>query len=113
MDPATVKTGIFLWRLVRPVTRVKRALNKRRARKGKPLLKIDEEHDVKALIGALKSKTMLFGLLQTIVGSAAVFLETNLIPVLEGDPSALLVTGILTWVLRAVTKEPLADKAGD
>jgi hypothetical protein len=107
---STVKAGEFVWRLAKPITRVKRALNKRRARKGKPLLEINQENDVKALIGALKSKTMWFGLAQAVVGAAAAFFETNLLPMLDGDPSALLVTAALTWLLRAVTTSPLADK---
>lgn len=111
MEPVTaIKTGTFLWKLAKPIARIKRKLNKRRARLGKPLLKINQEKDVQTLIGILKSKTMWFGLLQAIVGAAAVFFETNVIPMLEGDPSALLITGPLTWALRAVTKSSLTDK---
>ena len=111
MEPATaVRGGIFVWKLAKPITRIKRKLNKRRARLGKPLLEINEERDVKALIGALKSKTIWFGLIQAIIGAAAAFFETNLIPALDGDPSALIVTGLATMGLRAITDKPLAAK---
>lgn len=39
----TVATGAAIWRAVAPVKLIKRALNKRRARLGKPLLAITEE----------------------------------------------------------------------
>lgn len=107
---SAIKAGTFLWKLAKPITRIKRRLNKRRSRLGKPLLEINEEGEVKALKGALKSKMMWFGLVQAIIGSIAAFAETNLVPMLEGDPSALLVTGIVTLGLRAVTDKPLSAK---
>jgi hypothetical protein len=47
MEPVSaIKAGTFLWKLATPITRIKRALNKRRARKGKPLLEINQETDM-------------------------------------------------------------------
>jgi hypothetical protein len=111
MEPVSaIKAGTFLWKLATPITRIKRALNKRRARKGKPLLEINQEADVKALIGAMKSKTIWFGLVQAVVGAIAAFAQTDILPMLDGDPSALLVTGAITMLLRLVTNKSLADK---
>jgi hypothetical protein len=43
---SVIKTGERIWRAAKPITRIKRKLNKRRARKGKPLLEINEETDM-------------------------------------------------------------------
>lgn len=42
---ATVKVGEAIWRAIAPWKRLKQARNKRRARLGKPLLKITEEDE--------------------------------------------------------------------
>lgn len=40
-----IDTGEQVWRAIAPVNKVKRALNKRRARKGKPLLVINDDEE--------------------------------------------------------------------
>lgn len=43
ITPATVAVGERIWRAIAPVKLVKQSINKRRARRGKPLLTITEE----------------------------------------------------------------------
>lgn len=108
VDPATIKAGAFVWKLAKPITRIKRALNKRRARKGKPLLEINQEHDVKTIIGAMRSKTIWFGVLTEIWG----LIQTFAVDGGQFTPENIvtLVSGVVIIVLRAVTNKSLADK---
>lgn len=46
MNPALFKLGWTVWTTVKPWRRLKKFRNKRRERKGKPLLPIDEEDDL-------------------------------------------------------------------
>lgn len=41
-----IAKGVQVWTAVKPIRRVKRALNKRRAKKGKSLLVINEEKEI-------------------------------------------------------------------
>ena len=45
ITPGTVAIGERIWRAVAPVKRIKKALNRRRARLGKPLLPITQEDE--------------------------------------------------------------------
>ena len=65
---------------------------------------------MKVLLGALKSKTIWFGLAMTVVGCVSQFLEANLVPMLSNDPSSLWLVGPITILLRLVTKNAVADK---
>lgn len=108
MEPVTaIRTGTAIWKIAKPITRIKRALNKRRARKGKPLLEINQEKDLKALIGSLFSKTIWFGVLTEVWGIAQVFMANGDFSV---EAIVTMVSGVVIIVLRAVTNKPLAEK---
>ena len=116
-----IARGILWWTAHKPFSKETRERRqqirkaRRSARKaGVPasvLLVETEVTDMQTIVGMLKSKTMWFGLLQAFAGAAAMFLDANVVPLVDGDQSALLVTGVLTWVLRALTNSSLADKA--
>ena len=104
---SVIKTGERIWRAAKPITRIKRKLNKRRARKGKPLLEINEQQEEEAMIGALKSKTVWFGIATSAWGLVQIFIQAG-----DFSREALvsLVSGIVIIVLRAVTTKPLDEK---
>ncbi len=102
-----IKAGTFVWKVVKPITNIKKKLNKRRARLGKPLFIINEERDVDAVLKSLKSKTIWFGIATGAWGLAQVFLAAG-----NWSTEAIvsLVSGIIIIILRAVTTQPLAEK---
>lgn len=104
---AAIKAGTFVWKLVRPISLIKRKLNKRRARLGKPLLIINEEREVDTVLNSLKSKTVWFGILTSVWGLVQVFLAAGVFTMESG---VSLVSGVVIVILRVVTTVPLADK---
>lgn len=102
-----IKAGTFIWKAVKPITSIKKKLNKRRARKGKPLFIINEERDVDAILNSLKSKTVWFGIVTSAWGLAQVFIAAGNF---STEAVVSLLSGVAIIILRAVTTKPLADK---
>ena len=108
MEPTTaIKAGTVVWKLAKPITRIKQKLNKRRARLGKPLLDINQQEDAAMIAGALKSKTVWLGIATSIWGAVQVFLQAG---DFSTEAIVSLATGVVIIVLRAVTTKPLAEK---
>lgn len=61
----------------------------------------------KLIVGALKSKTVWFGIAQLVGTAVQVYMANGS---LTPEATTTLVTGIGTIVLRAVTDKPLAQK---
>lgn len=90
-----VTAGERLWRMAHPVTRVKRALNKRRARHGKPLLEINTPEEVDIMNGQ-QIQGIVRHILTTLGGSlvtAGVVTEGQL----ETLIGALVIVGGVAW----------------
>lgn len=66
-----IDTGEQVWRAIAPVNKVKRALNKRRARKGKPLLVINEDEETAMLPNGTMTNTGAVGAIVTTVVTSA------------------------------------------
>jgi hypothetical protein len=63
------------------------------------------------LLGALKSKTIWYGLGKVLLAAAAAYFHDTLLPLLQEHPQAILVlSGLGTVLLRSVTDKPLAAK---
>lgn len=97
MEPASlwqaIKFGRMAWLAARPVTRIKKRLNKRRARKGKPLLEINERRDegmVKEIAGSFA---------RTLAPAATAFLAGSGVNVGDGsNPTAVLALAAVVYV---------------
>lgn len=112
MEPATlwqaIKTGRAAWLMAKPITRVKRKLNKRRARKGKPLLEINERRDEGML------KEIAGSLARTAGPAATAFLAGAGVHVTpESDPlvtvgiAVVVYVGAQVWsIVRKVINKP-------
>ena len=106
-DPVTIwkaiKLGRVAWLAAKPVTRIKRKLNKRRAKKGKPLLEINERRDEGML------KEIAGSLARTAGPAATAFLAGSGISVSD-DASPLLTVGLAIVVFVGAQVWSLARK---
>lgn len=109
VEPVTlVKGGHFLWRLARPITRVKRKLNKRRERLGKPLLEINERRDegmIKEILGSL-ARTAAPAATAALAG-AGVHITPDSNPLVTVAIAVVVYIGAQVWsIARKVVNKP-------
>ena len=110
--------GAKLWLLVKPWQRFKIWRGKRKLAKtawathhldevAEPFNSTDEDVSMDALKGALKSKLIWLGVAQVVYGLVQLWANG----MLTIDSAGPVVSGALTMILRAATKESLAEKA--
>lgn len=95
----SLPTAIALFRLGR---RIRRAV--RKARRGKEFLETEEMEEMNW--GALRSKTVWFGILQLLFSAGSAIAAGGA----SEEAVITLITGVATIVLRAVTDKPLSAK---
>jgi hypothetical protein len=81
IDPVTIAK---LWLAVKPIKRIRAARNKRRARKGKPLLDVDEEIHMGA-----------YSKLWVMLAGSIIAVASRWIPALEGADAEAVVQSVL------------------
>ena len=108
-----------VWLLIKPVKRIRQWRTKRKMRSwheehggppdevAEPFNSTDEDVSMDALKGALKSKLIWLGLAQVVYGLVQLW-ATGMLTIESAGP---VVSGAVTMILRAVTKESLAEKA--
>jgi hypothetical protein len=102
VEPATaIKAGTFLWKLATPITRVKRKLNKRRARLGKPLLEINEETDMLRTSTGAGLGGILANVLIQIMQELPATAELAASPEFAGG-----LTVVMMWAVARIWKTP-------
>lgn len=97
-----IAAGERLWRMAHPVTRIKRKLNKRRARLGKPLLEINTPEEIDVMNGD-QLQGIIRHILTTAGGglvAAGTITEAQLIAI-AGGVSALIGVAWSFWQKRA------------
>jgi hypothetical protein len=102
VEPTTaIRAGTFVWKLAKPITRVKRKLNKRRARLGKPLLEINEETDMLRTSTGAGLGGILANVLIQIMQAVPFTAELAASPEFAGGLTALFM-----WALARIWKTP-------
>lgn len=99
----SVMAGLRLWQAIRAARKLRQVVKAARKRKtgSSNTVEVSEMN-----FGALKSKTVWFGIAQAVGAAALVLMQDG---VSEASVT-LFITSVVTIILRAVTDTPLSEK---